>query len=519
MNSEPETIRKDGQAREMDDGLPAHLVSVGFAATFRLGTGYTRMRGMSGSRLKFRHWLPAILIVLGFAVLPLFVVLDRGPESNLAHITKTGKLRVLTLEGPTTYYRTPDGPSGFEYDLLTAFAKELDVRLDLEVVDSLASIFPRLLRGDANLAAAALNVTESRKQIVHFSKPYQTIQTEVVYKRGHSRPRNFGDLEGKRIAVPAGSAYAQLLRMKAPDYPGLQWSETSSRTPEDLLDDVWEGNIEATLSASNLVTLVRQYHPDLRIGFILEPRNELAWAFRPDTDQSLIHAVDTFVEHMRKTGELARLVERYFGPASKFDYVNVKTFRERIRTVLPLYEHLFKEAGAENDFDWRLLAAQAYQESYWKPGAVSPTGVQGLMQLTEATADFIDVKNRKDPRQSVLGGARYLRSIHERIADSVPEPDRTWFALAAYNVGLGHLTDARKLAREQNKDPDKWTDVKTALQQLAEPKWYKRTRHGFARGSEAVAYVTRIRSFFDILAQFKSDPLRAKDMNIEVPAL
>lgn len=474
---------------------------------------------MSVSRLRFHHWLPAILVAAGLATLPLFLVFDRRVESDLSHIKETGRLRVLTIEGPTTYYRTPDGPSGFEYDLLTAFARDLGVRLDLEVVDSLASIFPRLLRGDANLAAAALNVTESRSQILRFSKPYQITRTEVVYKRGHRRPRSFKDLVNKRISVPAGSAYAQLLRMKKTAYPGLRWSETSTQTPEDLLDDVWEGNIEATFSASNLVALVRQYHPDLRIGFTLDPPNQLAWAFRPDTDESLIEAADGFLKRMRQSGELARLVDQYYGPASKFDYVNVKTFRERIRTILPRYEQLFKEAGAENDLDWRLLAAQSYQESYWKPEAVSPTGVKGLMQLTAATADFINVEDRKDPRQSVLGGARYLRSIHDRIDDSVPEPDRTWFALAAYNVGLGHLMDARKLARRQHKDPDQWTDVKTALEQLTEPKWYKRTSHGFARGNEAVAYVTRIRSFFGILSKFKSDPLRAKDMNIEVPAL
>ncbi|MGA8262077.1 MAG: membrane-bound lytic murein transglycosylase MltF [Arenicellales bacterium] len=474
---------------------------------------------MAGPQLKFRHWLPVLLIAGGLATLPLFMVLDRHPVADIAHVKRTGKLRVLTIEGPTTYYRTPDGPSGFEYDLLNAFAKKLGVRLELDVADSLASIFPRLLRGDANFAAAALNVTPAREQIVRFSMPYETINTRVIYRLGDPRPQGLQDLVGRRVVVPAGSVYAQFLRASRAAHPGLRWSETSSETPEDLLDDVWERNIDVTFSPSNLFTIVRQYQPDLRIGFSLPSKSQLAWAFRPDGDDTLVRAANDFLEEMRRSGELARLIDRYYGPASKFDYVNVKTFRQRIGAVLPRYEQLFKRAAAENDLDWRLLAAQSYQESYWEPGAVSPTGVRGLMQLTEATASLIEVKDRSDPRQSVLGGARYLHSIVQRIDGSAPEPDRTWLALAAYNVGLGHLLDAQRLAREQHKNPDQWADVKTTLPLLTDPEWYKKTKHGFARGNEAVAYVTRIRTFFDILARLEPDPLKANDMKMDVPAL
>lgn len=474
---------------------------------------------MSGPRWRFRHWLPVLLIAAGLAILPLYLVLDRGPASDMERIKRLGKIRVLTFEGPTTYYHTPDGPSGLEYDLLSAFADDLGVHLEIEIADSVVSIFPRLLRGDADFAAASLSVTEARQRILSFTDPYQTIRTEVVYKRGNPQPKGFKDLVGRKVAVPAGSAYAQLLRARKNDYPELQWSEHVSETPEDLLNDVWEQNIDATFCSSNLFAIVRQHYPDLRVGFSLPSKYQLAWAFRPDTDRTLVQAANAFLARIRKSGELARLLDRYYGPASKFDYVNVRTFRRQIRTTLPHYEQLFKEAAARFGLDWRLLAAQSYQESYWKPGAVSPTGVQGLMQLTQATADYIDVQDRTDPRQSVLGGAKYLRSIHERINESVPEPDRTWFALAAYNVGLGHLLDAREIARRRNEDPNRWTNVKSALELLTRPEWYRKTKHGFARGNEAVAYVTRIRSFFDILSQLEADPLKSQDMNIDVPAL
>jgi len=460
-----------------------------------------------------------LAIAVGLAVLPLFLVLDRSPAPDVARIQESGTLRVLTIEGPTTYYHTVDGPSGFEYDLLSAFADKLGVELEIEVTESLASIFPRLVRGDAHFAAAALNITDSRRQIVRFAEPYQTIRTQVVYQRGKRQPEGFADLVGRDVAVPAGSAYAQLLSEEKTEYPDLSWSESSSKSVEDLLIDVWDGNAGITFSPSNLLAIVRQHHPDLRVGFSLESANELAWAFRPDSDESLIRAADRFIRVIRENGELDRLIERYYGAATKFDYVNVKTFRRRVKSVLPRYEALFRQAGAEYGLDWRLIAAQSYQESYWKPGAVSPTGVEGLMQLTKATAKFIDVEDRTDSRQSVLGGARYLRSLHERIDESVTEPDRTWFALAAYNVGLGHLLDARALARRLNKDPDRWTSLKTTLPLLAEAQWFTKTRHGQARGHEAVTYVTRIRSFYDILVQLRPESPTLEEIKIAVPAL
>lgn len=460
-----------------------------------------------------------IIIAAGLAVLPLFLVLDNKPAPDVSRIMESGRLRVLTIEGPTTYYQTADGPSGFEYDLLSAFAERLGVELQLELADSLASIFPRLTRGDAHFAAAALNMTESRRQIVRFADPYQEIRTHVVYRRGNVQPKNFEDLVDREIAVPAGSAYAQLLNVKKAEYPELAWTESSTKTAEDLLIDVWEGNTEITFSPSNLLAIVRQHHPDLRIGFSLEKTNQLAWAFPADGDESLLRVANLYLDDIRSNGRLERLVERYYGATTKFDYVNVKTFRRKIKSVLPRYEPLFRRAGAEYGLDWRLLAAQSYQESYWKPGAVSPTGVEGLMQLTKATAEFIDVEDRTDPEQSVLGGARYLRNLHDRIDESVTEPDRTWFALAAYNAGLGHLLDARRIARQQNKDPDSWRHVKTTLPLLSDPQWYNKVKHGRAPGRQAVAYVTRIRSFYDILAELRPESPTLKDIEIAVPAL
>ncbi len=455
-----------------------------------------------------------LIIGAGLTILPLLLVLDRSPAPDVSRIQQSGVLRVLTIEGPTTYYQTADGPSGFENDLLTAFAERLGVELNLEVAAGPASIVPRLVRGDAHFAAAALNITEDQRQLLRFSDPYQSIGTQVVYRRGELRPKSFGDLVGRDIAVPAGSTYARFLNVKKAEYPELAWSESSGKTAEDLLIDVWEGNTEITLAPSNLVAIVRQHHPELQIGFDLEATTGLAWAFPPDSDETLIRRANAFLEAMRENGELERLIERYYGAATKFDYVNIQTFRRRVKSVLPRYEALFRTAAAEYGLDWRLLAALSYQESYWKPDIA-----HRCRGCTQAPAEFLEVQDRTDPRESVHGGARYLRSLHDRIHESVTEPDRTWFALAAYNVGLGHLLDARDIVRRQGKDPDLWTNVKPALQLLSDPEWYTETQHGEARGYEAVAYVTRIRSFYDILSELRPQSPVLKEIDIAIPAL
>jgi membrane-bound lytic murein transglycosylase F len=156
--------------------------------------------------------------------------------------------------------------------------------------------------------------------------------------------------------------------------------------------------------------------------------------------------------------------------------------------------------------DWRLLAAIGYQESKWDPTAVSPTGVKGLMMLTAETAQRLGVKDREDPRQSIFGGARYLQKMRETIPERVPEPDRTWLALAAYNLGYGHLEDGRILTQMHGKDPDSWQDVREHLPLLGQERWYMQVKRGYARGWEAVKFVDNVRGYLDILEWVSPDP-------------
>ena len=183
------------------------------------------------------------------------------------------------------------------------------------------------------------------------------------------------------------------------------------------------------------------------------------------------------------------------------------TFFHHTKNRLPKLIPIFKQAAATHELDWRLIAAISYQESHWNPKAVSPTGVRGLMMLTQNTAKQLGIKNRRDPVQSTEGGARYFVRMKGKIPDRITEPDRSWLALAAYNIGYGHLEDARVITERKGGNPDRWADIRDSLPLLEKKEWYKKTRYGYARGREAALYVRNIRNYYDLLNwKFKTEP-------------
>ena len=216
-----------------------------------------------------------------------------------------------------------------------------------------------------------------------------------------------------------------------------------------------------------------------------------------------------------ENGSLAALRDRYFNRTDDLNQVGMFHFLKQVRNRLPLLLPVFQEVAEQHELDWRLLAAMGYQESHWDPLAESRTGVRGIMMLTLNTAAQLGLSDRLDPRQSIEGGARYFVRLWNRTPSRIPEPDRTWMTLTAYNMGWGHLEDARVLTQRQGGDPDSWKDVNQRLPQLMQEKWYKQTRYGYARGLEAQRYVRNIRNYFDILIWMdtRSHPLLVADSN------
>ncbi len=422
-----------------------------------------------------------------------------SPPSLLDQVLELGELRVVTRDSPVSYVEGPDGPSGPEFDLVREFAGELGVELVIRTVDSISEIVPYVISGKAHMAAAGLSITESRREYLHFGFPYEMVDMHLIYKLGTGKPNSMEDVIGRPIEVMAGSSHADMLQALKQVHPELDWSENADAEVTDLLEKVANEEVDFTIADSTEFNVQRHFHPDLRVALDLELGDPIAWAFPKGAGDSLLARADDFLINADREGYLARVHDRYYGHTKKFDYVGTRNFIRHYESRLPRYRQMFEEAGAQWGVDWRLLAAIGYQESHWRSGAVSPTGVRGIMMLTEDTAAYLGIDDRVDPKNSIFGGAQYYVRQTERVADSVDEPDRTWMALAAYNVGFNHLKDARMIVEWQGGDPDTWVDISKALPLLAQRKWYTKVPFGYARGWEPVLYVNNIRSYYNIL--------------------
>ncbi|NCF14706.1 MAG: membrane-bound lytic murein transglycosylase MltF [Gammaproteobacteria bacterium] len=422
-----------------------------------------------------------------------------SPPPLLDQVLDTGELRVVTRNSPTSYTISPDGPTGPEFDLVQAFADELGVELVVQSVESVSEILPLLLSGEAHMAAAGLSVTDSRREYLNFGHPYESVDIHLIYKLGTGRPRSIEDILDRSIEVMASTSHVDILESIQLEHPTLSWSENADVEAADLLSRVAMGEIDLTIADSPDFNIQRHFYPDLRVALDLHIDDPIAWAFPKGKGDSLLAIADEFLIAADRSGVLARVHDRYYGHTKKYDYVGTRNFIRHYESRLPRYRATFEQAGADWDVDWRLLAAIGYQESHWRSQAVSPTGVRGLMMLTQATADYLGIEDRTDPTMSILGGAQYFARQTERVADTVVEPDRTWMALAAYNVGFNHIKDARMIVEWQGGDPDNWIDISNALPLLAQRKWYSQVPYGYARGWEPVLYVNNIRAYYNIL--------------------
>lgn len=420
-------------------------------------------------------------------------------STSLEQVQETGKLVVVSRNGPTTYYEGNEGFTGFEYSILSAFANHLGVELELLEQEDL-NLMIHQVGQQAHFAAAGLTVTPRREQQVQFSEPYMTVTQQLIYHTSTARPKSVEDLIGKNILVIGGSSHAERLRQLQKEHPGLEWEERRDIEMLDLLEMVHNQKVQYAIVDSNAVELNSGLYPKAKVAFDISSPEPVAWAFPKSSDTSLVDAANTFLKQIKDSGRLADITEIFYGHLGEMGYSDALVFTRRMESRLPKWRDKLQVAAAENNLDWLLLAALSYQESHWNPRAKSPTGVRGFMMLTLNTAKEMQIRNRLNPSQSIEGGSRYFRKMLDRVPDTVTGPERIWFALAAYNVGYGHLQDARELTQQHGSNPNKWADVREYLPLLSKRQYYKFTTHGYARGHEAVRYVQHIRNFYTILA-------------------
>ena len=476
--------------------------------------------------MKRRLILRSLLVAFAVAAAAIFATVgvrqaNYAPEwlnLPLKAPRESGELLILTLRGPTTTQDIPqagkrkdESQTGFEHDLATLFAKELGVIPKFLVMPSHQKLLDALQEGRGHLAAAGLVPTVELRAKFAFSQSYKLVQHQMIYRVADPKPKSLRDATAKRIAVIAETPAHDLLREMTGDFPAIAIDAIPHESqPDELLRRVAKKESDFAIVDSSAFAVSKTLHPDVAVAFNIGRESKVAWAFSPIADYDLQQSAVLFFDKIRSNGTLSQLIDRYYGHINRIQAVDAEAILGKIQNVLPKLRPLFHEAQQLTGIDWRVLAAIGYQESHWDPLATSPTGVRGLMMLTEDTADRMKVKNRLDARESIIGGAKYIVLLRDTIPSRIVEPDRTWLALAAYNQGYGHLEDARILTQRLKLNADSWLDVRKAYLKLREPEHYEQLKHGFARGDETVQFVENIRNYTDILTRLE----RPLDMDI-----
>lgn len=413
---------------------------------------------------------------------------------------KTKELVIGIMSSPTTYQDNAGAISGFEYDALEKFAASMDLKTRYIVVKDQSALFDLLQAGKIHLAAGAQISGDTR---FIFSTPLR--ESDQVLVASDDDPLVDDDnleLNGLEIEAIPFSPQAKTLKQLAETPPKFTVVTAAGSTDISLLERVAAGKsrLAATDQLTYLLTL--NYFPDLVVVKILPGKIVSAWAFTQGFS-ALALAANAFIVAEKQNGSLARLNDRYFGHVQRLKADGIANFVRDVRTILPRYRKMFQSAQASSGIDWRMIAALAYQESKWDPLATSYTNVRGMMMLTEETADRLGVTDRLDAGQSIRAGARYLAMLGDELPDEVEEPDRTWLAVAAYNLGMGHLKGGRTFAKQMKRDPNSWYDMKKVLPLMSKPEFAARLKAGPARGGEAVIMVENIRNYYDILCRME----------------
>jgi membrane-bound lytic murein transglycosylase F len=462
----------------------------------------------------------AVVLAAALAIASgLAVHFAQRPAPSLPPPAQAGELVVLVRPGPVVYFPGPDGAlAGLDVELARKFATEKMLPLRFVLADTGAAVIAAVARGEAHIGAgglfrpsgaaaidggsAAVAAPEAKPgrtpSTVSWTSGYASVEPLLIYNRDGYKPSDWRDLEGESVAyVDDDTGFEPEIAAARMAHPKIAWERLTLPTV-GLISQVSDGTRGYAIVGSIAAAVARNIYLDFDVAFAAGGRREVAWVVAPGNGD-LRRELDAFLARLARDGTLDRLIERYIPDIRQIQRIDAGVLQERLRTLLPRYRALFQDAQEHTGIEWRLLAAIAYQESQWDPAATSETGVRGFMQITEDTAKRLGITNLLDPAQNVLGAARYLRDIKDRLPARIAEPERTWLALAAFNIGLGHLEDARILAQRQKLNPDLWSDVKQVLPLLALPEYYAKAKQGYARGGMPVAFVDRVRGYYDVL--------------------
>jgi membrane-bound lytic murein transglycosylase F len=439
-----------------------------------------------------------ILIIWGVIGYYVFSpVVDAHRFVTLKRIQKTGEITVATRNTAHCYYLYRDQPLGFEYEMAQAFAEYLGVRLKVKVVDKWKDLVAALNDGSAAFIAASSPIIPKWQTQVAFSDGYMEVAQQIITHRKNSRIKTVEDLSGKTIDVRRGTAYQHRLVELKNQGIDLAIRLHDDLPTEELIQKVADGEINFTIANSNIILINQRSFPGAVSAGSINDHMQLGWAVNPESSE-LLERINTFLKVIKKNGKFDALYNKYYGDIQDFNYVDLKTFHKRVKTRLSRYSPFIKAAAKKHGFDWRLIAAQIYQESHLNPWAKSRAGAKGLMQIMPSTSKSLGVTDLFDPVQNINAGVQHLKDLYEHF-DTANGKDRLMISLAAYNIGQGHVEDARKLAKKRGLNPNKWDALAKTLPLLRFKKYYKNTTYGFCRGKEPLRYIKQIMIYYDVL--------------------
>ncbi|MBQ0754787.1 MAG: transporter substrate-binding domain-containing protein [Gammaproteobacteria bacterium] len=417
---------------------------------------------------------------------------DTRVKRNWANIKQSGALRVITTNNPASYFLWRGELMGFDYELVNEFAKKHKLRVRVVVRDGPESMYEALEQGYGDVIAGAVTRTPERVQNGWtFSRRYLRVSEQVIGAEGAEEFADLSALNGKTVAVNPEHSYMETLLALQERGIHVDIQPVPGATSEMIMADVADGLYDYTLVDSHLAAMETTFRTDIRIVYDLAEDKDIGWVVRPE-QQELLAAMNTFIRKAYRGLHYNIYFNRYFSEPKSI----AKYREERVvagKAISP-YDEMVREYASVGDYDWRLLTAQMYQESRFDPKARSYAGALGLMQMMPRTGAQFGFQDVRPPEENIEASIQFMEWLKQRFPDSLPLEERIYFTLAAYNAGHGHVHDARRLAGQLGKDPNRWFgNVEQAMLLLSQPQYSRKAQYGYVRGAEPVAYVRDIR--------------------------
>ena len=428
-------------------------------------------------------------------------------SSKLKQIKSNGILRIALVADPPHYFPSKVKERGYDFELVSHYATSIDVELEIIKTNTSDEIIFLLNQGKVDIGILGSSPEFDQKNIKNVVT-YNNSKWYVIGNRANRQlPKSIDSIKPNTMIVANGSNASFILHSIEEDYSSLLWDELKNTNVRSILERINENHSKISIISEDIYVYYQYLFPETKKIFVLPIKYPSRWLVKNNNNLSFLYSINSFFNKYKQNGKLEKIGKTYYEHLNAFDYVDIRYYLKRIDKKLPKYKKYFVEAAKNSALDARIIAAVSYQESHWNRKARSPTGVRGMMMLTLDTAKRVGVKNRLNAKQSIFGGAKYLKILYESLSNTIKEPDRLWFTLAAYNIGLGHVEDARTITKSQGDNPNSWIDVEKHIPKLSQKKWYKKTKYGFARGHESIEFVKRVRRYYDILCLYRQEGL------------